>query len=104
MKRRKVVDVPLVVRMAVNSREVVLRSLGVDEETIRTKKVALVSFGGQQLKQGWGNPLPEGWIGVICGLPADHELPQGFYRSPHGVYVPDLTEAADVVIGKLVSG
>ncbi|KAF9359797.1 hypothetical protein BGX34_008132 [Mortierella sp. NVP85] len=101
---RKAVDVPLVVRMAVNSREVVLRSLGVDEETIATKKVALVSFGGQQLKQGWGNPLPDGWIGVICGLPADHELPDGFYRSPHGVYVPDLTEAADIVIGKLGYG
>jgi hypothetical protein len=99
---RKVVDVPLVVRMAVNSREDVLRSLGVDELTIATKKMVLVSFGGQRLKQGWGNPLPEGWIGVICGLPVEHELPEGFYRSPHGVYVPDLTRAADIVIGKLV--
>ncbi|KAF9101579.1 hypothetical protein BGX27_011407 [Mortierella sp. AM989] len=101
---RKAIDVPLVVRMAINSRETVLRSLGVDEETIATKKMALVSFGGQTLKEGWGNPLPEGWIGVICGLPADYELPQGFYRSPHGVYVPDLTEAADVVVGKLGYG
>ncbi|KAF9947687.1 hypothetical protein BGZ72_010361 [Mortierella alpina] len=101
---RKVIDVPLVVRMAVNTREDVLRSLGVDEETIRTKKMVLVSFGGQRLKQGWGNPLPEGWIGVICGLPVEHELPEGFYRSPHGVYVPDLTRAADIVIGKLGYG
>ncbi|KAF9998024.1 hypothetical protein BGZ80_007142 [Entomortierella chlamydospora] len=101
---RKAIDVPLVVRMAVNTREVVLRSLGVDEETIATKKVALVSFGGQKLNEGWGSPLPEGWIGVICGLPADYELPAGFYRSPHGVYVPDLTEAADVVVGKLGYG
>jgi len=100
---RKVIDVPLVVRMAVNTREDVLRSLGVDELTIATKKMVLVSFGGQRLKQGWGNPLPEGWIGVICGLPVEHELPEGFYRSPHGVYVPDLTRAADIVIGKLVS-
>ena len=99
---RQVVDVPLVVRKAINTREDVLRSLGVDEETIKTKKMVLVSFGGQRLKQGWGNPLPEGWIGVICGLPVEHELPMGFYRSPHGVYVPDLTEAADIVIGKLV--
>ncbi|KAG0380030.1 hypothetical protein BGX24_010540 [Mortierella sp. AD032] len=101
---RKVVDVPLVVRMAVNTREDVLRSLGVDELTIATKKMVLVSFGGQRLKQGWGNPLPEGWIGVICGLPVEHELPEGFYRSPHGVYVPDLTRAADIVIGKLGYG
>ncbi|KAF9898293.1 hypothetical protein BX616_004236, partial [Lobosporangium transversale] len=101
---RKAIDVPLVVRMAVNTREYVLRSLGMDELTIQTKKVALVSFGGQQLKEGWGNPLPEGWIGVICGLPADYELPKGFYRSPHGVYVPDLTRAADIVIGKLGYG
>ncbi|KAF9156620.1 hypothetical protein BG015_003588 [Linnemannia schmuckeri] len=101
---RKVIDVPLVVRMAVNTREDVLRSLGVDELTIATKKMVLVSFGGQRLKQGWGNPLPEGWIGVICGLPVEHELPEGFYRSPHGVYVPDLTRAADIVIGKLGYG
>ncbi|KAG0333713.1 hypothetical protein BG004_000725 [Podila humilis] len=101
---RRVIDVPLVVRMAVNTREDVLRSLGVDEETIATKKMVLISFGGQRLKQGWGNPLPEGWIGVICGLPVEHELPQGFYRSPHGVYVPDLTRAADIVIGKLGYG
>ncbi|KAF9185470.1 hypothetical protein BGZ51_002643 [Haplosporangium sp. Z 767] len=101
---RKVIDVPLVVRMAVNTREDVLRMLGVDEDTIRTKKMVLVSFGGQRLKQGWGNPLPEGWIGVICGLPIDHELSEGFYRSPHGVYVPDLTRAADIVIGKLGYG
>ncbi|KAG0211240.1 hypothetical protein BGX28_008307 [Mortierella sp. GBA30] len=101
---RKVIDVPLVVRMAINTREDVLRSLGVNEETIRTKKMVLVSFGGQRLKQGWGNPLPEGWIGVICGLPVEHELPEGFYRSPHGVYVPDLTRAADIVIGKLGYG
>ncbi|KAF9123479.1 hypothetical protein BGW39_008929 [Mortierella sp. 14UC] len=101
---RKVIDVPLVVRMAVNTREDVLRSLGVDELTIATKKMVLISFGGQRLKQGWGNPLPEGWIGVICGLPVEHELPEGFYRSPHGVYVPDLTRAADIVIGKLGYG
>ncbi|GJJ67962.1 hypothetical protein EMPS_00308 [Entomortierella parvispora] len=101
---RRAIDVPLVVRKAVNSREDVLRELGVDEETIRTHKMVLVSFGGQRLKQGWGNPLPEGWIGVICGLPVSHELPEGFYRSPHGVYVPDLTEAADLVIGKLGYG
>jgi len=100
---RRAIDVPLVVRKAVNSREDVLRTLGVDEETIRSHKMVLVSFGGQRLKQGWGNPLPERWIGVICGLPVSHELPEGFYRSPHGVYVPDLTEAADLVIGKLVS-
>ncbi|KAF9913628.1 hypothetical protein BX616_009807 [Lobosporangium transversale] len=102
--QRRAIDVPLVVRKAINTREDVLRSLGVDEETIRTKKMVLVSFGGQRLKQGWGNPLPDGWIGVICGLPVSHELPDGFYRSPHGVYVPDLTHAADIVIGKLGYG
>ncbi|KAI8596621.1 hypothetical protein EDD21DRAFT_311913, partial [Dissophora ornata] len=101
---RRAIDVPLVVRKAINTREDVLRSLGVDEETIKTKKMVLVSFGGQRLKQGWGSPLPDGWIGVICGLPVSHELPDGFYRSPHGVYVPDLTHAADIVIGKLGYG
>ncbi|KAF9579580.1 hypothetical protein BGW38_004106 [Lunasporangiospora selenospora] len=101
---RRAIDVPMVVRMAVNTREDVMRMLGMDEHTIATKKMVLVSFGGQRLKQGWGNPLPEGWVGVICGLPVEHELPEGFYRSPHGVYVPDLTRAADIVIGKLGYG
>ncbi|KAF9541543.1 hypothetical protein EC957_002979 [Mortierella hygrophila] len=101
---RIAIDVPMVVRKAINTRDDVLKALGVDEETIRTKKMVLVSFGGQRLKQGWGNPLPDGWIGVICGLPVSHELPAGFYRSPHGVYVPDLTHAADIVIGKLGYG
>ncbi|KAG0077899.1 hypothetical protein BGZ90_006351 [Linnemannia elongata] len=101
---RIAIDVPMVVRKAISTRDDVLRALGVDEDTIRTKKMVLVSFGGQRLKQGWGNPLPDGWIGVICGLPVSHELPAGFYRSPHGVYVPDLTHAADIVIGKLGYG
>ncbi|KAG0057825.1 hypothetical protein BGZ83_000012 [Gryganskiella cystojenkinii] len=101
---RRALDVPMVVRKAINTREDVLRALGVEDEIIKTHKMVLVSFGGQRLKQGWGNPLPEGWIGVICGLPVSHELPEGFYRSPHGVYVPDLTEAADIVIGKLGYG
>lgn len=51
--------------------------------------------------------LPENWIAVVCGASkgqdedAEH-LPEGFYIAPKDVYMPDLTAAADVLLGKLV--
>lgn len=57
--------------------------------------------------------LPDdSWIAVVCGVPADwgrggedgeDGLPEGFYVAPRDVYMPDLTAAADVLLGKLVS-
>ena len=51
--------------------------------------------------------LPEGWIAVVCGASKGQDedaenLPEGFYIAPKDVYMPDLTAAADVLLGKLV--
>ena len=32
------------------------------------------------------------------------DLPEGFYVAPKGVYMPDLTAVADVLLGKLGYG
>ena len=50
------------------------------------------------------------WIAVVCGVSQDwakedgEELPESFFVAPKHVYMPDLTAAADVLLGKLVSG
>ena len=51
--------------------------------------------------------LPEDWIAVVCGASKEQDegaeqLPEGFYIAPKDVYMPDLTAAADVLLGKLV--
>jgi len=33
----------------------------------------------------------------------DDDLPEGFFVAPKDVYMPDLTAAGDVLLGKLVS-
>ncbi|TBU33505.1 hypothetical protein BD311DRAFT_684943 [Dichomitus squalens] len=55
--------------------------------------------------------LPDGsWIAVVCGVPKDwgredgEELPEQFFVAPRDVYMPDLTAAADVLLGKLGYG
>ncbi|EIN10048.1 hypothetical protein PUNSTDRAFT_102022 [Punctularia strigosozonata HHB-11173 SS5] len=52
----------------------------------------------------------ESWIAIVCGVPKEwgrehgEELPAGFYVAPKDVYMPDLTAAADVLLGKLGYG
>ncbi|KAK0194058.1 hypothetical protein F5146DRAFT_1110435 [Armillaria mellea] len=54
--------------------------------------------------------LPDSsWIAIVCGVTKDQwesqgdsELPEGFYVAPRDVYMPDLTAAADALLGKLV--
>ncbi|KAI0671425.1 hypothetical protein C8Q78DRAFT_1153157 [Trametes maxima] len=71
---------------------------------------------------GWGVTEAEGmeeeasilpdasWIAIVCGVPKDwgredgEELPEGFFVAPRDVYMPDLTAAADVLLGKLGYG
>ena len=65
----------------------------------------MVSFGGQNLVgiEEWGpSSLPDNWIAIICGGDGI-KLPDKFYSCPKDAYIPDLTNAADAVIGKLVS-
>ncbi|KAL1918853.1 uncharacterized protein VTP21DRAFT_2875 [Calcarisporiella thermophila] len=104
LNKRWVVDVPLVVRKAHRTRDEVLRSLGIPQSIAATHKVLLLSFGGQKEgKEGWGDCLPPGWICIVCGA-GTSTLPDRFYRAPRDAYVPDLNEAADVVLGKLGYG
>ncbi|KAL0087137.1 hypothetical protein F4703DRAFT_1942277 [Phycomyces blakesleeanus] len=102
---RTIVDVPLVFRKYHNDRETVLSDLNIPKHIYETHKVLLLSFGGQNLGEGdWSKTLPDKWICIVCGTPASVNLPPGFYRAPRDAYVPDLTNAADVVLGKLGYG
>ncbi|KAF7797211.1 hypothetical protein EIP86_008403 [Pleurotus ostreatoroseus] len=58
-----------------------------------------------------GRLLPDdSWIAIVCGVSKDwakedgEELPDSFYVAPKYVYMPDLTAAADVLLGKLGYG
>ncbi|KAL0565423.1 hypothetical protein V5O48_016597 [Marasmius crinis-equi] len=56
----------------------------------------------------------ESWIAVVCGVSKeqwekdqegeDGGLPENFYVAPKDVYMPDLTAAADVLLGKIGYG
>ncbi|KAI0707127.1 hypothetical protein C8Q76DRAFT_629102 [Earliella scabrosa] len=55
--------------------------------------------------------LPDdSWIAIVCGVPKDwgqedgEALPDGFFVAPREVYMPDLTAAADALLGKLGYG
>ncbi|KAJ7111999.1 hypothetical protein C8R44DRAFT_799100 [Mycena epipterygia] len=59
--------------------------------------------------------LPDAsWIAIVCGVPkeqwnaqadgGDSDLPEGFFVAPRDVYMPDLTAAGDVLLGKLGYG
>ncbi|KAI7874829.1 hypothetical protein K492DRAFT_137311 [Lichtheimia hyalospora FSU 10163] len=102
---RRIVDVPLVFRKYRHERKQVLEGLGIPSSIYETHKILLLSFGGQALgKGGWVDPLPQGWICIVCCAPDGVELPRNFYRASRDAYVPDLTNAADVVLGKLGYG
>lgn len=102
---RRIVDVPLVFRKYHVEREQVLEELGIPKEIYESHKILLLSFGGQALGKGeWVDPLPPGWICIVCCAPEGVPLPRGFYRASRDAYVPDLTNAADVVLGKLGYG
>ncbi|KAG2226301.1 hypothetical protein INT45_005973 [Circinella minor] len=102
---RRIIDVPLVFRKYHTEREEVLQGLGIPKDVYDTHKILLLSFGGQALgKGGWVDPLPNGWICIVCCAPDGVTLPRNFYRASRDAYVPDLTNAADVVLGKLGYG
>ena len=63
----------------------------------------------QEMEEEYPCLLPdETWIAVVCGVSKEwgkengEELPPGFYVAPRDIYMPDLTAAADVLLGKLV--
>ncbi|GBB95817.1 hypothetical protein RclHR1_02620008 [Rhizophagus clarus] len=103
---RNVIDVPLVVRKSITPKEIVLKNLGIPKEIFKTHKILMVSFGGQNLVgiEDWGSSsLPDNWIAIVCGSDGI-KLPDRFYSCPKNAYIPDLTNAADAIIGKLGYG
>jgi hypothetical protein len=102
---RRIIDVPLVFRKFRTPREQVLDQVGIPKKVYDSHKILLLSFGGQLLGDGrWGNPLPPGWICIVCAAPDSIEMPPLFYRAAKDAYVPDLTNACDVLLGKLGYG
>ncbi|CAG8611952.1 13063_t:CDS:2 [Funneliformis caledonium] len=103
---RNVIDVPLVVRKSKTCKEIVLKNLGIPKKIFNSHKILMVSFGGQNLVgiEDWGtSSLPDNWIAIVCGSMST-KLPERFYSCPKDAYIPDLTNAADAVIGKLGYG
>ncbi|KAI7900341.1 uncharacterized protein BX663DRAFT_563259 [Cokeromyces recurvatus] len=105
---RQIIDVPLVFRKFRRPREEVLEEMKIPKEIYKSHKILLLSFGGQLLGQdGWvgrKHPLPSGWICIVCAAPKSVPMPERFYRAPKDAYVPDLTNACDVLLGKLGYG
>ncbi|KAL1920857.1 uncharacterized protein VTP21DRAFT_11492 [Calcarisporiella thermophila] len=105
-RKKCIIDVPLVVRKGQSPRDEVWFAIGIPPKIYTTHKILLLQFGGQVLsKDAWGdNPLPDGWICVFCGDPPSASLPSRFFRAPKDAYIPDLINAADVLLGKLGYG
>jgi hypothetical protein len=104
---RRIIDVPLVFRKYQQPREQVLDQVGIPKHIYNTHKILLLSFGGQLLGNDGGlkgNPLPPGWVCIVCAAPDSVVMPAGFYRAAKDAYVPDLTNACDVLLGKLGYG
>jgi L-arabinokinase len=104
---RRIIDVPLVFRKYQQPREHVLDQVGIPRHIYNTHRILLLSFGGQLLGNDGGlkgNPLPPGWICIVCAAPDSVVMPAGFYRAAKDAYVPDLTNACDVLLGKLGYG
>lgn len=104
---RQIIDVPLVFRKYRQPRDQVLDKVGIPKDIYNTHKILLLSFGGQLLGNDGGlkgNPLPPGWICIVCAAPDSVVMPDGFYRAAKDAYVPDLTNACDVLLGKLGYG
>ncbi|KAI8387322.1 hypothetical protein BD560DRAFT_382106 [Blakeslea trispora] len=104
---RQIIDVPLVFRKYQKSREETLSQVGIPKDVYDTHKILLLSFGGQLLGNDGGlkgNPLPPGWICIVCAAPESAKMPERFYRAAKDAYVPDLTHACDVLLGKLGYG
>jgi L-arabinokinase len=68
-------------------------------------KVLLFNFGGQDarwsLKEEY---IPQGWLCLVCGEPAEQQLASNFIRMDRDSYMPDLIAASDCMLGKIGYG
>jgi hypothetical protein len=91
------IDVPLLATIPPTPKETGYFDLG--DTTHETEEVRLLPNSS--------------WIAIVCGVSKDQwdeegddedtGLPGGFFVAPKDVYMPDLTAASDVLLGKLVS-
>lgn len=92
----QIIDAPMHFRKARQTRSETLAGLGL--QCLEGKKILINCFGGHNLDSLSGVPkLPEGWA---CISQTIHSPPL-FYKISHDVYMPDIIEACDVVLGKL---
>ena len=105
MSSAKLVPMPMLARFARRTRAEQRIELGLSESAL----VLILGFGGQATR--WKDRLmsvvlPEGWVCLVLGA-GPSELPDGvrqFIAAPYDVYVPDLVNAADAMIGKIGYG
>jgi L-arabinokinase len=75
--------------------------LGISENV----KVLLFNFGGQDarwsLKEEY---IPQGWLCLVCGAPAEQQLASNFIQMDRDSYMPDLIAASDCMLGKIGYG
>ncbi|KAI9098789.1 hypothetical protein DFS34DRAFT_649493 [Phlyctochytrium arcticum] len=120
-KNERIVDVPLVARLAQRSREAVRQELGISNTT----RVMLITFGGFQLDQRQYSPppdpsspinsvrssdkhplasaIPPGWIALIPApsTKAPGPTATNIITIPAETsYLPDYLHAADLILGK----
>ncbi|KAJ3023672.1 hypothetical protein HKX48_001896 [Thoreauomyces humboldtii] len=96
----QIVDVPLVVRKSVTSRASVRARLDIPADA----PCVLITFGGFYLADSHcsaDEDLPDGWYGLMA-CPTDGASTSGRLRRirTEAWYMPDLINAADVVVGK----
>ena len=101
----KKIEAPLLARSAKLSKEETRLAYGI-EDTASTR-VVLVGFGGHDTQWTLTNTsLPVGWVAWVLGAKETDLPPAGglFRPIPFETFVPDLINAADVVLGKLGYG
>ncbi|KAI5062302.1 hypothetical protein GOP47_0022841 [Adiantum capillus-veneris] len=98
---RDTIDVPLVVRKPLRSKEEVRNELGINEG----EKLLLFNFGGQDANWSLEEEfLPRGWKCLVCAAPTGQTLPSNFKAVASDAYTPDLIAASDCMLGKIGYG
>ncbi|KAI8919585.1 hypothetical protein BC831DRAFT_481294 [Entophlyctis helioformis] len=101
-------DAPLVARVCRNARPVVRQQLDLPQDAC----CLLITFGGFGISTrsaavlDAATVLPDGWFGILVADPNLRCTPADRFRiiDHHTVYMPDIINASDVVLGKLGYG
>ena len=98
----KLIELPLLARASIRPRQVIRQHLKAD--LLPENKLLLVAFGGHSFSdiKELLKIAPVGWTVSLVAHPSAAIPSDWINVSPDDVYVPDMIEAADVVVGKLV--